>query len=132
MSYKNRPDPKKQLAEAQKCVKSGSKKHLAQKFLEAWLNKGLPAPEQEYHFHETRKWRFDFAWPADKLAVEIDGGSFVKGGHNRPIQQAKDYEKMNVATSLKWRVLRFNTQSLKDLDKCVRDTALVMCGEQIE
>ena len=30
----------------------------------------LPTPAQEYRFHATRRWRFDFAWPAAKVAVD--------------------------------------------------------------
>ena len=32
----------------------------------------LPAPEREHKFHPKRKFRFDFAWPAQMLAVEVD------------------------------------------------------------
>lgn len=28
----------------------------------------------EYRFHPTRKWRFDFAIPHIKVAIEIEGG----------------------------------------------------------
>lgn len=30
----------------------------------------LPAPEREYRFDPERRWRFDFAWPDQMLAVE--------------------------------------------------------------
>ena len=29
----------------------------------------------EYRFHPTRKWRFDYAWPENKIALEVEGGS---------------------------------------------------------
>tara|TARA_R110002126_G_scaffold288065_2_gene441348 strand:+ start:900 stop:1049 length:150 start_codon:yes stop_codon:yes gene_type:complete len=32
---------------------------------------GIPTPEAEYRFHPTRRWRFDFARPDKKLAVEV-------------------------------------------------------------
>ena len=51
---------------------------------------GIPF-EREAGFHPTRRWRLDFL--IGKLAVEIDGGLFVNGGHNRGVQRQKDYEK---------------------------------------
>jgi very-short-patch-repair endonuclease len=132
LNYKKNPDPRKQLSDAKQCAKKNSKKDLSNRFLEEWLKHGLPKPEQEYQFHPERKWRFDYAFVDEKLAIEIDGGAFVGGGHGRAIQQAKDYEKQNMAVSYGWRVLRFNTHSLKDLGLCVRQAALVLCGEKIE
>ena len=34
----------------------------------------LPPPVAEHRFHETRRWRFDFAWPDHRVALEIAGG----------------------------------------------------------
>ncbi len=67
----------------------------------------LPAPEREYRFHDTRKWRFDFAWPDEMLAVEIDGGIWV-GGHRQ------DRGRNNAAQVLGWRVLRYTTDEMQD------------------
>ena len=62
--------------------------------------------EREYKFHATRKWRFDFAWPYLKIAVECDGGQWLKSGgrHNTD----KDREKLNNAVLDGWLVLRFS------------------------
>ena len=67
--------------------------------------------EREYRFHETRRWRFDFAWPNSKVAVECDGGQFkaMGGRHNTD----KDREKINTATSQGWRVFRFSGNTIK-------------------
>ncbi|MGI0119640.1 hypothetical protein [Zooshikella sp. RANM57] len=43
----------------------------------------LPKPETEYIFHPSRCWRFDFAWPDRKLAVEVEGGGWSNGRHTR-------------------------------------------------
>jgi very-short-patch-repair endonuclease len=67
---------------------------------------GLPMWEKEYRFHPKRKWRFDYAWSAYKIAVEIEGGSWVGGRHNRGAGFAKDCEKYNAATAAGWRVFR--------------------------
>lgn len=72
----------------------------------------LPVPEREYQFHPTRKWRFDFAWPDKKIAVEMEGGVWIFGGHNRGGGYNKDCEKYNEAVKLGWKVLRFTADYL--------------------
>jgi hypothetical protein len=37
------------------------------------------APVEEYGFHPTRKWRFDYAFVGEKLAVEVEGGVWKRG-----------------------------------------------------
>ncbi len=74
---------------------------------------GLPDPVPELRFHATRKWRFDFAWPECKLAIEIDGGAWTKGRHTRGRGFVADMEKLNAATVLGWRVLRFTPAQMK-------------------
>ena len=67
---------------------------------------GLPEPVREHRFHPKRKWRFDLAWPAHMLALEIDGGAFIGGRHTSGAGFRKDCEKMSHAAILGWRVLR--------------------------
>ena len=67
---------------------------------------GLPEPEWEYRFCE-RRWRFDFAWPSQQIAVEVEGGTWVQGRHSRGSGFAADCEKYNKAAILGWTVLRF-------------------------
>jgi very-short-patch-repair endonuclease len=69
----------------------------------------LPEPVAEYRFHAERRWRFDFAWPERKVAVEIDGGIWVHGRHNRASGYLADLEKLNAAAEAGWRVLRYAT-----------------------
>lgn len=101
---------------------------LEHSFLTHWtlLFPTLPKPTLQLHFHPSRKWRFDFSWEPEKIAVEIQGGSFTGGGHNRPLQQAKDYEKQREAVRLGWRVLPFNTLDLKDPVACVEFVAALL------
>jgi very-short-patch-repair endonuclease len=75
---------------------------------------GLPEPVRELVFAPPRKWRFDLAWPALKLAAEADGGQWVQGRHNRGSGYEKDCEKTNTAQLLGWRVLRFTTNMVDD------------------
>lgn len=62
---------------------------------------------KEYMFHPTRKWRFDFAIPAYKIAIEIDGGVWTNGRHTRPQGYLNDLEKFNEASVLGWIILKF-------------------------
>lgn len=73
---------------------------------------GLPPPEREYVFHPPRKWRFDFAYPDIKLAVEMEGGVWIKGRHNRPMGFIKDQRKYNQAVLDGWRILKFTRDDI--------------------
>jgi very-short-patch-repair endonuclease len=72
-------------------------------------------PLYEYRFHPVRKWRFDYAWPAQKVAIEFDGGVWARGRHNRPGGYIKDCEKKNEATFMGWKVFTL-TSELVNLD----------------
>ena len=74
----------------------------------------LPDPVTEYRFHSTRKWRFDFAWPGSKIALEAEGGTWTKGRHTRGKGFADDCEKYNEASLLGWNVYRFTTDMIDD------------------
>ena len=68
---------------------------------------GLPEPVCEYAFAPPRRWRFDYAFIEQKVAVEVDGGLFSGGRHARGAGIRKDYEKRNNAAILGWRMLHF-------------------------
>jgi very-short-patch-repair endonuclease len=70
---------------------------------------GLPEPihDPEYRFAPPRQWRFDFAWPDVKVAVEFEGGIWIKGRHTRGRGFENDCEKYNEAAARGWRVYRF-------------------------
>lgn len=74
---------------------------------------GLPVPVAEYKFHPTRRWRFDYCWPDKSLAVEVDGGLFVRGRHSRGAGVEKDMEKFAEAMLHGWRVLRVSTNHVR-------------------
>lgn len=79
--------------------------------------------EREHRFHPHRLWRFDFAFPNYILAVEIDGATNAEGRHTRGAGFAADCEKMNAATLLGWRILRYTTEmairgdAIRDIDQ---------------
>lgn len=64
----------------------------------------------EHRFHSTRMWRFDYAIPSHRIAIEIDGGVWIEGRHNRPKGYIADLDKFNNAAALGWRVLKFTPQ----------------------
>jgi len=73
----------------------------------------LPAANREYRFHDKRRWRFDFAWPEKKVAVEIEGGVWTGGRHTSGAGFIADSEKYNTAAVLGWKVLRFHGGAVK-------------------
>ena len=82
--------------------------------------------ETEYAFHPHRQWRFDVAWPAQKLAVEIEGAFHASLSANR-----RDAEKQNAAIELGWRVLRFPASAVftkKRLPRIVEQVGRVLTG----
>lgn len=82
---------------------------LGMKFERLWKQLGGPELATEHRFHPSRKWRFDFALPLLKVAIEIDGGVFGNGRHNRASGFIKDCEKLNHAAAAGWRVFRLAT-----------------------
>lgn len=70
-------------------------------------------PEREFYFAKPRQWRFDFAFPAIKLAIEIEGGTWSGGRHSRGSGMETDMEKYNTAAMLGWHVLRYSTGMVK-------------------
>lgn len=102
---------------------------------------GLPTPEVEYIFAPDRLWRFDYAWPPFRLALEIEGGVFGRliivtsgyerrngksiplepgtrlrlgGRHNDGAGLQGDCEKYNRAAILEWMVIRATTTMVRD------------------
>ena len=67
---------------------------------------------REYKFTSHRKWRFDFANPALMIAIEVEGGLWRNGRHNRPTGYMKDMEKYNAAAWLGWKVIRYTTEQI--------------------
>ena len=81
----------------------------------------IPEPEREYRFDYSRKWRIDFAWPTllRPLAVEVEGGSYGRGRHVRPVGFRNDCRKYNSLAIAGWLLLRF-------------DSSMVNSGEAID
>ena len=69
--------------------------------------------EREVRFHPPRRWRFDFAIPDLKIAIECEGGIYSNGRHVRGKGFENDCEKYNQAVLDGWRVLRFTGRMVK-------------------
>lgn len=67
---------------------------------------------KEYRFHPERRWRFDYAIPSHKIALEVEGGVWTGGRHTSPKGFLGDIEKYNAATLLGWRVFRTTPDAL--------------------
>ena len=67
----------------------------------------------EYAFVPGRRWRFDAAWPAQRVAVEVDGGIWRMGRHVRGAGYERDCEKLNTAAAQGWLVLRVTPQMIE-------------------
>lgn len=79
---------------------------LETRFALYWRTFGGPLLEREYRFHPERKWRADFAQIESRTLIEIEGGLWIRGRHNRPQGFAADAEKYLEAALAGWRVLR--------------------------
>jgi len=100
--------------EARRDLEKAIKESLTRLFLAHWQRNELPDLETEYEFHPSRRWKFDYALPELKIAVEVEGGTRQGGRHNRAEGYAKDAEKYNAAAALGWRVFRFTDVTLKE------------------
>lgn len=74
----------------------------------------LPPPLREHRFHPERRWRFDFAWPDKRVAVEVEGGIWNGGRHTRGSAFISDCDKYNAATLAGWKVFRVTERHVHD------------------
>ena len=94
--------------------KSEDESQLEVYFLEQWLTKyPTHRPAREYHFHPTRRFRFDFAWPKERVAVEVQG---MGPGHCGLLGMTKDYARHMEAMLLNWQVVYLTSTLLKKDD----------------
>lgn len=68
------------LAQGAKREKKSKNKLHEDRFEAMFKSRGLHVGMvREFRFHPKRMWRFDFAWPAQKVALEFQGGTFGRG-----------------------------------------------------
>jgi hypothetical protein len=61
-----------------------------------------------------RQWRFDYAWPELKIALEVEGATFAGGRHSTGAGLAEDARKYNRAAALGWCLVRVTTTMIRD------------------
>lgn len=64
--------------------------------------------QEEFYFAKPRRFRFDFANPELKIAIELEGGTWSKGKSRHTTGKGfrDDCRKYNIAGSLGWTVYR--------------------------
>jgi len=83
--------------------------------------------EQELKFHDERRWRFDFAFPDTKIALEIHGGTWNNGAHVRGKHYESDCEKACEAAILGWRILPVTGDMVRD-GRALKLVERAQCG----
>jgi len=72
----------------------------------------------EFLFHPIRKWRFDYAFPELKIAIEYEG--IFCGGksrHTTVTGYTEDADKYNQAQALGWKVFRYTAKNYQNLSR---------------
>ena len=72
----------------------------------------MKIPIPEYRFCPERKWRFDYAYVEQKIAIEQEGGIWNNGAHVRGKHFLSDMQKYNMAAKMGWRVLRYTPDQM--------------------
>lgn len=72
--------------------------------------------DPEFQFDACVQWRIDFALPAMRVMIEIDGGTWSeeRTGHNWGPGLTNDHVKQNAATRQGWRPFRLSSDMLTD------------------
>ena len=82
---------------------------LERRFDQQILEAGLPEPRRNWFFLNGRDFELDRAWPAEKIACEVQGMAHrIKGKWKR------DIEKRALAMLAGWRVLEVDGASVRD------------------
>lgn len=95
---------------------------LEDKFYALWRELGGVELEAQHVFHPERKWRFDFSIETEahkdewvRVAFEIQGGIYAeKSGHRSFEGVQRDYEKLNAAQMLGWKVFQVTPVMMRD------------------
>lgn len=98
---------------------------------------GLPMPVAEHRLTPSRRWRLDWAWVDDRIAIEIEGGLYGKGrrcpvckqlprhGHMGLERALSDLDKYSYASAAGWRLVRRTPDGLlTDLTRAMIATAM--------
>lgn len=76
--------------------------------------RGYPEPVPEHPFHPVRDWRFDWCWPAERVALEVEGVTREGGRHQRVEGYSDDAVKYTMASLMGWRLIRCTPAMIRD------------------
>jgi very-short-patch-repair endonuclease len=112
--------------------KKGQKSHLEEE-CKGILNKlSAPPYEREYKILSGRRYRADFAWPAAKIALEVNGGLYTPvSGHRSISGIERDMEKSNAAQLDGWIYLQVGSKHLKNMTYMASIVAFVKAKVEI-
>lgn len=96
------------MARAQGKIVGRIDSRLEATFAQQALAEKLPPWVREYAFHQERNWRFDFAWPSIRFAIEVQGGC-----HTVREQFYKDIQKRAHALLAGWDVLEIGPREVR-------------------
>lgn len=85
--------------------------------------------KREFIFHPTRKWRFDFCFVANKLAIELHGAIYTQGRHARGAGIEGDMVKINAAQELGYDVLCFSAGMVKSGEAAAQVERMLKAGQ---
>lgn len=84
----------------------------------AWQMKiaKLPPCEREVEFAKSigRKWRLDFCFPDQMLAVEVEGATYANGRHTRGSGFHEDCIKYAELAIMGYRLIRLDSKMVED------------------
>lgn len=88
--------------------------------LAVWCEEEKLTLKYEYRFDQERKWRFDWAIPEKKIAIEYEGLNSEKSRHTTKKGFTGDTDKYNRAQVLGWKVIRITALNYKTLFKTLK------------
>lgn len=71
--------------------------------------------KSEFYFAKPRMYRFDWAIPELKIAIEYEGLNCEKSGHITISGYTENCRKYNLALKLGWKVYRYTFKNYKDV-----------------
>lgn len=114
-NYKPASKPKVKLP---KIEKISVEKEAIKKILWLFNREGIiPGYVEELQFHDVRQFRFDWAIPQWKLAIEYEGIMGKKSRHTTIGGYTRDAEKYNLAQLEGWKVLRYTAKNYQQLSE---------------
>jgi len=74
----------------------------------------LGSVKRQYRAIPGRRFAWDFAFPENRILIEVHGGTWVRSGHTTGTGIARDCEKHNLATINGWHTLAFTKEHIRD------------------